>query len=193
MLLQTSLCWSLLGRTHRLRTGDREQTRSDERRLEAVVGGDTRRERGPLVLTSFLGTSGFPAEVLRTDEMERDRSGTAELEGDRSELAAVLAGQLRRGVVERLLETDVPLSLADLAVELARADVEAEGDRWTRAECYWIKLYHNHVAALEDAGLVEYDRDRRTVSLAPGAADWEFDDEAIAAMETPADQRSILE
>lgn len=125
--------------------------------------------------------------------MERDRSGTAELDADRSELVAVLAGQLRRDVVERLQETDVPLSLADLAVELARADGETAADRWTRAECYWIKLYHNHVPALEEAGLVEYDRDRRTVSLAPGAADGEFDDEAIAAMETHPDQQSILE
>lgn len=125
--------------------------------------------------------------------MESDRSGTAELEVDRSELAAVLAGQLRRGIVQRLRETDVPLSLADLAVELARADVETEGDHWTRAECYWIKLYHNHVPALEAAGLVEYDRDRQTVSLAPGAVDGELDDEAFAAMETDTDQRSILE
>lgn len=125
--------------------------------------------------------------------MERDRSATAELEVDRSELAAVLASGLRRRVVERLRETDVPLSLADLAVELARADVETETDVWTRAECYWIKLYHNHVPALEETGLVEYDRDRRTVSLAPAAADGEFDDEAIAAMEIHDDQRSILE
>lgn len=125
--------------------------------------------------------------------MERERSGTAELEVDRSELTAVLAGQLRRGVIERLQDADVSLSLADLAVALAREDADAEADVWTTAECYWIKLFHNHVPALEEIGLVEYDHDRRTLSLAPSATDGPIDDEALAAMEIDLDQLSTAE
>lgn len=85
---------------------------------------------------------------------------------DRGDLSAVLDDQIRLDVLTRLQDADVPISLADLAVEFARQETDGEGDRWARAECYWIQLYHNHVPSLEEAGLVEYDRDRGTVALA---------------------------
>lgn len=85
---------------------------------------------------------------------------------DRGELSAVLADQIRLDVLTRLQDADVAVSLADLAVEFARQEVDDGTDPWARAECYWIQLYHNHVPTLEEAGLVEYDRDRQTVALA---------------------------
>lgn len=125
--------------------------------------------------------------------MERERSGTAEVEIDRSELTTVPAGRMRRGVVERLRDAAVPLSLSDLAVALARADVDGGGDVWTRAECYWIELFHTHVPVLEDAGVVEYDHDRRTVSLCPSATDGPIDEETFAAIDTDSEQRPTAE
>lgn len=87
--------------------------------------------------------------------------------GQRSQLSALLADQVRLDVLRNLEEAGVPLSLPDLAVELAREEVDVEGDQWVRAECYRIRLCHIYVPSLEEAGLVEYDQRRGTVSLSP--------------------------
>lgn len=102
---------------------------------------------------------------------------------DRGELSAVLDDQLRLDVLSRLQQADVPVSLADLAVELARQEVDDEDDRWARAECYWIQLYHTHVPSLEEADLVEYDRDRRTVALASTVTKGQIDDALSVSLE----------
>lgn len=95
---------------------------------------------------------------------------------DRGELSAVLDDQIRLDVLTRLEDADVPVSLADLAVELARQEVDGEGEHWARAECYWIQLHHDHVPALEAADLVDYDRDRETVSLTSTVTKQRIDD-----------------
>ena len=85
------------------------------------------------------------------------------------------ADQLQRNVLQSLQEAGVPLSLADLALELARREPGAdEDDVWDRADCYWVELFHSHVPALEAAGLVEYHAERRTVALS-GTAERSFD------------------
>lgn len=101
---------------------------------------------------------------------------TAFTGADRGELSAVLADQVRLDVLERLQDADVPLSLADLAVELARQEVDDESDSWTRAECYRIQLYHIHVPSLEEAGLVEFDPRRGTVSIVPTVTKQQIDE-----------------
>lgn len=112
------------------------------------------------------------AHSLRKDVTTEDPNGAS---GDRGELSDRPVDRLRRDVLGSLEEAGVPLSLADLAVELARREADAEDDVWERAECLWIELYHNHAPALEAAGLVEYDQGRRTVSLSPAAMEREFD------------------
>lgn len=97
----------------------------------------------------------------RSDAVDDDRDDPSERPVDR----------IRRRIIESLEAAGCPLSLADLAVELARQETEPGADAWERAECRWIELYHNHVPALEAAGLVEYDRNRQTVALAPGAVE----------------------
>lgn len=108
---------------------------------------------------------------------------TESIGADRGELSAVLADQIRLDVLGMLEDTDVSLSLADLAMELARQEVEDGGDRWARAECYSIQLYHNHVPALEEAGLVEYDRDRQTVALASTVTKQQIDEALSVSIE----------
>lgn len=109
-----------------------------------------------------------------TNVIEVDPS---EADGDhRSELSALLADQVRLDVLRSLQEADTPLSLADLAMELAREEVDVESDRWVRAECYRMQLQHVYVPSLEEAGLVEYDRRRETVSLAPQATRRQIDE-----------------
>ena len=99
--------------------------------------------------------------------MEPDLS---EATGDGSDPFHSPAAGVPRHVLESLQDAGVPLSLADIALELARQETDVENDVWTRAECHWVRLYHNHVPTLEEAGLVEYDRDRGTVSLTQIAA-----------------------
>lgn len=109
-----------------------------------------------------------------------DSGGAAGDEGD--DPADRPADPTRRRVLERLQAAGVPLSLADLAVELARRETGADDDAWDRADCYWIELYHTHVPALEAAGLVEYHPDRRTVSLS-GTAERSSDEPVDAPIQ----------
>lgn len=80
---------------------------------------------------------------------------------DRDELFDVLTHQRRRRVLALLRGTDGPASLSEVAAELA-AD-EACDDPAERVE---ISLYHRHVPKLAAAGLVAFDADRRTLTLA---------------------------
>lgn len=73
----------------------------------------------------------------------------------------------------RLREHDGPLSLADLAREVAAVehdrppvDVPAEA-----VQCVHLGLYHCDVPKLEDHGLVEHDREHDLVSISGEGAD----------------------
>lgn len=95
--------------------------------------------------------------------------------GDGDDPADRPADPTRRRVIGCLRDAGVSLSLADLALELARREPDGdEEDVWDRADCYWVELFHTHVPALEAAGLVEYRPERRTVSLS-GTAERTFD------------------
>ena len=93
------------------------------------------------------------------------------VDGDQDDPSERPVDRTRRRTLESLEAAGRPLSLADLAVELASQEVDPGDDAWERAECHWIELYHNHVPALESAGLVEYDRERQTLSLVAGAVE----------------------
>lgn len=84
-----------------------------------------------------------------------------------------LANESRRTVLSALCEADTPLSLSELAVELAQADSGPTeiGGNSDPVERYEIELYHRHAPKLADIGLVDFDQDRRMVSLTA-----EFDD-----------------
>ena len=80
---------------------------------------------------------------------------------DRDELFEALTNRRRRLVLALLRGTDEPTSLSEVAAELA-ADEECDGP----AERVEITLYHRHVPKLAEAGLVAFDADRRTLTLA---------------------------
>ncbi|QLD87845.1 hypothetical protein HWV07_01840 [Natronomonas salina] len=83
-----------------------------------------------------------------------------------------LADEDRRTVLSALCESGTALSLSELAIELAQAEPGPTeiggGDAVERHE---IELYHRHLPKLDDIGLVDFDQDRRLVSLTA-----EFDD-----------------
>lgn len=94
-----------------------------------------------------------------------------------------LADESRRHVLSSLCEADGPVSLTELAVDLADAErdpatVAADEDPVRRRE---IELYHRHVPKLDEAGLVDFDVDRRTVTLAAEYDDADDASELLAA------------
>lgn len=78
-----------------------------------------------------------------------------------------LSNARRRGVLAVLREAAAPLALADLAADLVeREDRPAAGPPdYDAIQRRYVMLYHTHVPRLVDAGLVEFDADRRVVSL----------------------------
>lgn len=86
------------------------------------------------------------------------------LDSDEARLHRVLANSRRRHVLDVLGESDSPVTLADLAADLASRESDETADR-ERIERVQISLYHNHVPKLDDVGIVEFDATERTVSL----------------------------
>jgi DNA-binding transcriptional ArsR family regulator len=101
-------------------------------------------------------------------------------EGNRpttDEVFELLADRHRRYVLAYLRDASTPVSLPDLATELARVESEsdaAEGMADRRRQLF-VRLHHVHVPSLADAGLVEHDRERNTAELSA-------DDETIEAL-----------
>lgn len=78
----------------------------------------------------------------------------------------ITADPVRGEVLELLYGSEGPLSLADLAIELAReTDTELDDMEWSRAKQLRSTLHHRHVPKLQYVGLVAFDPDRMTVSL----------------------------
>lgn len=92
---------------------------------------------------------------------------------------SIAADPVRGEVLELLDGSHRPVSLADLAIELAReTDTELDDTEWGRAKQLRTGLHHCHVPKLHCVGLVEFDSDRMTVSLTK---------EATFAADAPAD------
>lgn len=79
---------------------------------------------------------------------------------------AIASGD-RRKVLSVLGESDTRMSLTELAIELVRAEqgIPEPGIDSDPVRDRTVELYHRHVPRLADAGLVDFDRDQRTVAL----------------------------
>lgn len=88
-------------------------------------------------------------------------------ERSRDEVFEVLAHRRRRYALRALRTAGGMLALADLAMEVARAEAEEEGTSYSsdRARRIRITLYHNHVPKMADADIVEFDEERNVVRL----------------------------
>lgn len=103
----------------------------------------------------------------KTETREVDVTSTpASLSTDT--LFNVLANQRRRYVLHALKEHETPLSLAALATKVAALENERPGTEIPRDEHERVhaSLWHSHVPKLDDAGIVEFDRESDTVTLA---------------------------
>ncbi|TYL36234.1 hypothetical protein CV102_23415 [Natronococcus pandeyae] len=80
----------------------------------------------------------------------------------------VLANEHRRHVIRSLCEHETPISIAELAREVAVRKYEANSpeipdEEMKRAR---VLLHHSHLPKLADAGLVTYDPERNLVDTA---------------------------
>lgn len=99
-----------------------------------------------------------------------------ECEAEATNLHAVLANRRRRQVLEVLDEVGAPVTLADLATEIARREASTRGVDADAIERIRASLYHHHAPMMADRGVVEYDPEHRTV--APSDPDRSFRTEA---------------
>ena len=100
-----------------------------------------------------------------------DESSTPTSELSIGALFDALADERRRYVLFALKEHERPVALADLADEVAveendRTITEIPAEEVKRV---YMSLWHSHIPKLVDAGLVEYNQDRGTVTLAEKA------------------------
>ncbi|MDG5776812.1 hypothetical protein VB773_21895 [Haloarculaceae archaeon H-GB2-1] len=83
------------------------------------------------------------------------------------ELYEVLAHRRRRFVLYELYERDSHVSVSELVDALFAWEHRA-GDEQTTRESIRASLVRSHLPRMERAGIVNYDAEANTVSLAPG-------------------------
>lgn len=94
------------------------------------------------------------------------------LDVDRLESAlGALASQRRLCALDTLRRRETPLSVSELADEVAVRESDTTYDQITSATLarVYSSLYHVHLPKLDDAGVVEHDPDAETVALAEDA------------------------
>lgn len=107
----------------------------------------------------------------RQDVRERTEALEFGLNPSLDSVFKLLSSQRRRHVLGCLQERDAPVELADLAEEVAAREEEVPTAEVTAKEARRIhlSLYHTHVPKLKDAGVVRYDQEDETVTLATDA------------------------
>ncbi|WP_232702435.1 DUF7344 domain-containing protein [Halobacterium wangiae] len=102
------------------------------------------------------------------ERVSADHAALAALDVDTDALMDVLSHARRRFVVACLAEYETPLTLPDVADELAVWEYDA---RITEVPADAVAaihadLYHTHVPKMADAGVVDYNPERELVALA---------------------------
>lgn len=106
-------------------------------------------------------TAGENREQAQTDALEAAREDSLDT------VFTVLSDQRRRYILDCLDEYDTPMALNDLAEEVAVREYDSPITEIsvTQVKEVSISLHHVHVPRMEDAGLVEYERDDNLVAL----------------------------
>lgn len=87
----------------------------------------------------------------------------------------VLSNRRRRQVIEHLREGDGTATVGRLAEEIAAEENETTIQQLTSAErkSAYVSLYQNHLPVMDDANVIDYDENRKTVQLTEGVAELE--------------------
>jgi DNA-binding transcriptional ArsR family regulator len=103
---------------------------------------------------------------------ERDRRDTLEQQPDRDAVFTALSNRRRRYALSYLLEQDEPVGIKELSKRVAAKenDVPVEDVTHKQRKRVYIALHQNHLAQLEDLGLVECGRSREAIELTDRAS-----------------------
>jgi hypothetical protein len=92
--------------------------------------------------------------LLRTDEFLPE-----------TDIHDILRNDRRRNVIKYLQETGREVSLRDLAVRIAEIETGESPPPSNIRDSVYISLHQTHLPKLDDAGIVDYDSDRKTITL----------------------------
>ena len=81
-----------------------------------------------------------------------------------SDVFGQLSNDRRRVVIDSLSAADEPLSINDLTREITELEVGDDYNTDERKRVY-VGLHQCHLPSLDDAGLINVERDRREISL----------------------------
>jgi DNA-binding transcriptional ArsR family regulator len=99
----------------------------------------------------------------------------------------MLSNQRRRCVLSYLDRNPEPVSLSDLAERIAawENDVDTDDLDYKQRKRVYTSLHQTHLPKLDEAGIVDYDREEGTVSLAERAADLDIYLELVGEHDVP--------
>lgn len=88
-------------------------------------------------------------------------------------LFSLLSNPRRRFVLQYLNRTTNPVTLQDLATEVAAWENETDPESLTdkQQKRLYVSLYQTHIPKLEEAGIIEYDSDSGEITLTDQAGD----------------------
>lgn len=105
----------------------------------------------------------------------------------KDEIFSTLSNQRRRYVIHYLKHDPTQVRIRDLAEQIAawENDITVGELTYKQRKRVYTSLHQTHLPKMDDCGIVEYDRDRGLISLAPGAADLEVYLEVVSEHELP--------
>jgi hypothetical protein len=97
--------------------------------------------------------------------------GSSESELSQDVVFDILSSPRRRYVLYYLRTTDESVKLTDLAEQVAAWENETDPDKITEQERkrVYVSLYQTHIPRLDDAGIIDYDKESGDIALAEDA------------------------
>lgn len=110
--------------------------------------------------------------------------GSSESELSQDVVFDILSSPRRRYVLYYLRTTDEPVKLTNLAEQVAAWENETEPENITEQERkrVYVSLYQTHIPRLDEAGIIEYDKESGNIALAEDATNI---DEYLGSEEEP--------
>ena len=100
---------------------------------------------------------------------------------------SMLSNQRRRYVIHFIKRDPGPVRIRDLAQQVAAWEngIEIEELTYKQRKRVYTSLHQTHLPKLDDAGVVDYDRDRGTITLADGAAELDIYLDVVSENDIP--------
>lgn len=105
--------------------------------------------------------------------MEKKNMGSSESELSQDVVFDILSSPRRRYVLYFLRTTDEPVKLTDLAEQVAawENDTIPENITEQQRKRVYVSLYQTHIPRLDEAGIIEYDKESGNIALSDDAVD----------------------